>query len=434
MRRKPTPIIIVQGAQWGSESKGMVAASLCLRRKVDYAVRTGAVNAGHTVYYKGRKYVNQQLPTGWVNPETVLVLGPGAYVNPFQLVDEITMIEGATGKLPQVLIDFRAGLHLPEHTDRAKASNRHYKIGATSKGCSEAILDRIRLRGSGGRLFKDWVMAEDGTGSSGVEGQPILDYRFCDTVELLHRAYDAGNSILLEGTQGTLLDLYLGPYPYTTHKQCIASQWVTEAGLSPNMEYEVVLVARTYPIRVAGNSGPMPQEIDWPTLACEINHKRVLANMMPLVNKDAIDMFVKEWEDLGKFPYATPEVEASERNRDAIQRLPEPVVTELKKLFEFTTVTKKLRRVARLDMDSLKYSVMLNRPSWIFMTFMNYEFPERWGDKFAGPGYGRFDPKIRQYLSEIESATGIRIGGVSWGPEDDNIETFGYVNSSPVSK
>lgn len=402
-RVKPKPIIIVQGAQWGSEAKGMVAAALCERRNVKYAVRTGAVNAGHTVYYQNRAYKMQQLPTGWVNDDTEMVIGPGAYVNPAQLGYEVELLLAA-GWHGQVYIDSRAGLHLPIHTERAGQSGRHYAIGATGKGCSEAIVDRIRLRGNGGQLFRDWL--------TGQWVQPWMEHIVLgDSAELLHRAYDRGDQILLEGTQGTLLDLYLGPYPYTTHKQCTAAQWVVEAGLSPQMEYETVLVARTFPIRVAGNSGPMSNEIDWPTLTQEINQKLILDGKPPMVNPDAVAYFVHEWVELGKAPYASKEVEASERNRDAWHKCPPDIRDELAKLWEFTTVTKKLRRVARMSLPDLKYSVMLNRPSWLCLTFLNYEFPGTWSNPLDGPPAG-----YKEYMDAIESATGAKIGAITVGP------------------
>lgn len=406
MTMKPKPILIVQGAQWGSEAKGMVAAALCERRNVRFAVRTGTVNAGHTVYKDGKRYVMQQLPTGWINPGTDLVIGPGAYVNPPILEHELNMVREA-GYKGLVYVDNRAGLHLPEHTERAGASGRHYSIGATGKGCSEAILDRIRLRGKGGMLFKDWCN----------EHHPpdrISNIIFADTARILNVAYDTFDQILLEGTQGTLLDLYLGPYPYTTHKQCTAAQWVTEAGLSPALDYEVVLVARTYPIRVAGNSGPMPQEIDWPTLATEINGKLRTAGKAPMINELAIGAFETAQNNFPIQRYAGLHEWLSESNRDAWNQLTEAQRLELAKLFEFTTVTKKLRRVSRLDIESLKYSVMVNRPSYIVMTFMNYEFPESWGKSELDAGDAK---NFCDYTMNILKQTGARVAACTTGPE-----------------
>lgn len=301
----PRPIIIVQGGQWGSEAKGAIAAWMCQRRKVDYAVRTGGVNAGHTVHYPGANgqevFKMQQLPTGWVSSRTTLVLGAGTFVHPQILNDEIKMVNEALGGgediRTRLVIDNRVSLHLPEHQEQAKLENRHHAIGATGKGCSVALVHKIAYRGRGCKLFKEWL---EGTQST-HHHYPYLQgshFRFADTAVMLHDAYDGGKLILLEGTQGTKLDLHLGPYPYTTHKQTTAAQWVAEAGLSPNMQYEVALVVRTYPIRVAGNSGPMPQEITWPNLAREINRKLMLHRMPQRVKSYAIEQFEAALHDI----------------------------------------------------------------------------------------------------------------------------------------
>lgn len=402
------PILIVQGAQWGSEGKGMVAGALCERREVRLAVRTGAVNAGHTVYHKGKPYKMQQLPVGWVAGDNCdLVIGAGAYINPEIFFWEMEIIRGA-GFTGLIMVDHGAGLHLPEHTDRAGASGRHYLIGATGKGCSEAIRDRIGLRGKGGKLFKDWC-EDNGVTSRG--------WHFADTVYYLNSAYDGGEQILLEGTQGNMLDLYLGPYPYTTHKQTLASQWVTECGLSPSLDYEVVSVVRTYPIRVAGNSGPMPEETSWLDLAMVINSKRAQAGMEPIVKFEALDSYRLALTHYPESRYPSREVYLSEHDRDAWNLLIPDYKEELAKLFEFTTVTKKLRRIARMDIPGLQRSLMIDRPAWIALTFLNYEFPELWGEeKFVLGG----NKGVVEYLQDLEEQLGYTVGAVTTGPESQH--------------
>lgn len=399
---KPKPVILIQGAQWGSEAKGMVAAALGRRRSVKYAVRTGTVNAGHTVYYKGRPYKMQQLPCGWVHGAE-LVIGPGAYVHPEILDREIRVVEQATGSYPIVWVDYRCGLHLPVHTERAGRAGRHYTMGATGKGCSEAVVDKIKNRGSGGMLFSDWRREASHPNAT----------QFCDTVELLNGAYDAGEQILIEGTQGTMLDLHLGPYPYTTHKQCTAAAWITESGLSPSLDYEIVLVARTFPIRVAGNSGPMAGEITWTTLAREINSKLEAAHQSPLIMASSLDVFDRSVEIAGReIDYIDDNHRLSEIHKNALEMLDVKTLIDLRKLFEFTTVTKKLRRVARLDLDLLRYSVMINRPAWIALTFLNYVFPTMTPGEGPAIGYG-------EYIDSIEAAVGCKIQAVTVGPEDN---------------
>jgi adenylosuccinate synthase len=414
------PILLVQGSQWGSEGKGMVAGALCERRKVDYAVRTGAVNAGHTVYHKGKPYKMQQLPVGWVaGDDTILVIGAGAYIHPEIFFDEVRLVR-EVGYRGAILVDEGAGLHLPEHTDRASMSGRHYTIGATGKGCSEAIRDRIALRGKGGKLFKDWMRENYKSAGDGADGLGST-WVFSDTVQNLNQAYDQGRQILLEGTQGNMLDLYLGPYPYTTHKQTLASQWVTEAGLSPSLDYEVVSVVRTYPIRVAGNSGPMPGEIDWPTLAIEINNKLRVAGLPVLVSPMTINSFILAKKNFQRDRYPSEEVWKSESDRDAWNLLSVPEREELSKLFEFTTVTKKLRRIARLDIPGLQRSLMVDRPAWVALTFLNYEFPELWGAEELVLGSHK---GVIRYMLDLEEELGYPVGAVTTGPESKHFHDY----------
>jgi adenylosuccinate synthase len=377
------PVQIVVGGGWGSEAKGAIAAYLALKDEVDIGVRTGATNAGHTAYYDGTPVVMQQLPVSFVNPNTSLVLGAGALIDVDILNREVELINRLTGRdvRERLTIDYRAYIHRTAHHDRATAANRHHLMGATGKGCSEALIDRVRLRG-----LDDWTV--------GHNPELFQGYQIADTEQLLNYAWDEGAKIQLEGTQGQLLDLYLGPYPYTTHKQTGPAQWMSEAGLSPALPTDVVMVIRTYPIRVAGNSGPMPLEISWPILAREINDKRTMAGLAPIVSEYAIAEFENavrrasvsfdiptgsdgldqhEWSDRMYHRAAL-----SELNKAALLLLPDEVRAELLNLFEMTTVTKKLRRVARLGDESLLAAARQIRPHRVALTFMNYAFPERW--------------------------------------------------------
>lgn len=450
----PKPIVIIQGGQWGSEAKGAVAAAICLQRNIDIAVRTGAINAGHTVVYNGTAYAMQQIPTGWVNPHTSLFIGAGAYIHPPTLFREIEMINAAMPEMDvrdRLYIDYRCGVHDEAAEDASKSANRHHSIGATGKGCSEAIVNKIRNRNNGAVLFREWCKHE--VLRNGGTHIPV-GLVFTDTCDLLNSNYDAGKSILIEGTQGTFLDLHLGPYPFTTSRMTSAANWVAECGLSPALEYEVVLVCRTYPIRVAGNSGPMPGEIEWTELANWVNEKRGI----PLVDPRALGEFQINLQlaaskatldgrykvptinrqfdtDLSQW---TPEqrsefrVAASELHRDALNMCSPEAVKELRKLFEMTTVTKKLRRVAEMDISMLKEAVAINRPAWIAITFLDYVFP-RLANMTAGDVDGsavqgdvKFEPLrwVKQgaatYINGISSALGVPVKWVSTGPKPEN--------------
>lgn len=419
----PNPILIVQGGQWGSEAKGAIAGYLCKSRKIDIAVRTGATNAGHTVIRNGVSFKMQQLPVGFVNPDTTLVIGAGALIDPEILYREVGMINHRLrGDVRDRLkIDYRAGLHVPAHANRSKASGRHHAIGATGKGCSEALVDRIRGRGDPSyHLFGDSAYS--------------ANYDVCDTEAYLNWSWNEGAKILLEGTQGQLLDLYLGPYPYTTHKQTGPAQWMLEAGLSPSLPTEIWMVVRTFPIRVAGNSGPMPQEISWPILAREINDLRVQAGQPYLISETDICAFEEavrscsldfrlpggskgldqhEWSSAQREQFR---VALSELHRAAWDSLPDDARTRLMRLFELTTVTRKLRRIARLDRGSLEVSARQIRPHVVALTFMNYLFPRYWFEKPK-----QASPEIAHTAKQILEVCAAPVKLMTFGPADEHV-------------
>jgi adenylosuccinate synthase len=448
------PITVIQGAQWGSEAKGMVAAALVQRDDYDAIIRTGTVNAGHTVMNNGGNgsvgIAMQQIPVGWINRRTVLVLGPGAYIHPEILAREIRLIDQVLGNSDcrnRLIVDNRCGLHLPYHTGRAKDADRHHKMGATGKGCSEAVVDKIRSRGDADpMLFKDWLLNwGDPDAVLGEDDANLLrGVHFTDTCQWVNDAFDQGKRIMIEGTQGTLLDLHTGPYPYTTHKQTAVGNWVAESGLSISLPYEVALVTRTYPIRVAGNSGPMPGEIDWPTLTRSINRYLESRGLPPRVKADSIKQFEEAcWEvavdGVVNKRFTLPERSGrpcydfhnfselervqhrqaiSELHAEALKLLPGPVVEDLRQVFEVTTVTKKLRRIAELDIPSLKYSIMLNRPAYLVFTFINHIFPDTWGATRWEQVKEETRLGIRDYLIRLEAQLRVPIRYVSTGPQN----------------
>lgn len=311
-------------------------------------------------------------------------------------------------------------------------------IGATGKGCSVALVSKIKDRGKGYQLFQQWL-EERGDGT--IEPIDLHGVTFTDTQSLLHRAYDFGDSILIEGTQGSLLDFHLGPYPYTTHKQTIASQWVTECGLAPGMLYETILVARTYPIRVAGNSGPLSKEITWPNLARTINTKLLRHRLPQRVRSYALVDFETALHELahsGKYSLpghldgspnfdmhkwteserVTYSVALSELNADTLRQLSGPVVTELMYLFELTTVTKKLRRIAEWDGSVVGLQCVYNRASHVVVTFFNYWFPETWAVEAKDFVW---IPEYKKKLQTIEEEIECKVSHITTGPGSEHV-------------
>lgn len=423
-------IIVVQGAQYGSEGKGQVAANLCVERNVDFAIRTGAINAGHTVYYNGVPYKMQQLPTGWVNPNTKLVIGPGAYIHLPTLLAEVRMVgeatgEGVDGVKKRLLIDHRVGYHSIDDENVAKKANRHLHIGATGKGCAEAIIAKIANRGHG-YLFHHTDHAKE---------FQLVDVPGC-IIPALHNSAQ----LLIEGTQGSLLDLHLGPWPYVTSRMTSAANWVAEAGLSPAFKYEIVLVARTYPIRVAGNSGPLPEETSWPTLCRVMNRKRLDKGMTEIVPERALYTFeqvlaeeavafklprnldpLKQhlWSEHDRFMQKET---LSNLNADALRTMAEKFPEDyanVSKVFELTTVTKKLRRIGHLNREILRQVIMRERPSSVVVSFLNYVFPHLWGSTSLGEG------NARAWLYSLQSDLGgTPIDYVTLGPLPGHMVRF----------
>lgn len=428
------PVVIVQGGQWGSEAKGAVAAELCIRRKVDYVVRTGTVNAGHTVMWGDFPVKMQQLPTGWVNRDTRLVIGAGAFIHPEILEREVRLVASLTGEglsdlVDRIYIDERCGMHYEWHTARSTESGRHHKMGATGKGCSEAVMDKIKSRGNDGQhIWQDFQTEPDTLMNT------LKERCTTNTEILLNDVYDQGEQILIEGTQGTLLDLHLGPYPYTTHKQTQAANWLAECGLSCTVEKELVLVCRTFPIRVAGNSGPMQWEISWVELARDINSYLIAKHQLPRVAADSLQQFIYACCDAANhYGISTWHIEkftqkqreqsqeaVSELHKRALQQLPGKVVEDLSRLFEMTTVTKKLRRIARWDDDTMAEAFRLNRPTSVVITFMNYLVPTIWDKRESEISPDEWDA-IMRHIRQIEADHNVHVTMFSTGAKGENL-------------
>lgn len=410
-------VVIITGGQWGSEAKGAVVDNYVRQHEVTAAVRTGCTNAGHTVHYNGVPVAMQQLPVTWANsPETALVIGAGAILDPAVLEREMKLIEHMTGNRPHVRVDYRAWTHDPTYAAQSKAEDRHRTLGTTGKGCSSAMRARIA---------RDEMGTVRQARMAGV--YPILQdacVEVCDTEKFLNDTINNGGDVLLEGCQGTLLDLYLSSdFPYTTHKQTTPAQWMSEAGLSPTLPVEIGMVLRTMPIRVAGNSGDFPGETSWVALARQINEARRVADLGPVVSETALVAFettvleaakrhhlpeylspldMHMWTSQQRYSYRNA---LSEIHKDALLSMNPVTVSHLTQLFEMTTVTKKLRRIANIDARMTETAFRQVRPSWTAITFMNYVIPEYWGETF----YNSFLEE-REWLQTNIVAPALRAG------------------------
>ncbi len=232
------PCSVIVGAFWGDEGKGKIISYLALNDNLDFCVRTGSVNAAHTVWFEDKKYALHMVPAAFLNPKTRLLIAAGANVHVptfFQEV-ELTQVQN------RIAIDQNASIIEQKHSDQDKASAVNKGIGTTGRGVGPALEERVRRTA---KLAKDI---------------PELKPYLADGVEEVNDGLDAGKKVLLEGTQGFMLSLFLsGGYPYVTGRDTGASAIASEAGVGPTRVDDVIIVYKSFMTRVG--AGPLPGEI-----------------------------------------------------------------------------------------------------------------------------------------------------------------------------
>lgn len=251
---KPGQIHVVVGGQFGSEAKGHVAAQLHKRYCIDAAVRVGGPNAGHSaVDSDGRVWALRSIPVAAVvDPDCELIIASGSEIDEQVLDYEINMLEDAGFDVTSRLrIDSQATVLQPKHIDHEQNIALQNKTGSTAKGIGAARADR---------LMRQALLADQVVTPELVHG---------NTSAYLQHLHNSGANILIEGTQGYGLGLHAGFYPYCTSNDCAAIDFVAACHIQPLNHTNNWIVFRTFPIRVAGNSGPMYGETDWATLAAQ---------------------------------------------------------------------------------------------------------------------------------------------------------------------
>ncbi len=232
------PCTVIVGAFWGDEGKGKIISYLALKDNLDFCVRTGSVNAAHTVWKDGQKYALHMVPAAFLNEKTRLLIAAGANVHVGQFFKELeqTKVDGRIG------VDENASIIEEKHSAQDKASAVNRGIGTTGWGVGPAIEERVRRTA---KLAKD---------------VPELKPYLTDGVKEVNDGLDAGKKVLLEGTQGFMLSLFLsGGYPYVTGRDTGASAIASEAGVGPTRIDEVLMVYKSFMTRVG--AGPLPGEI-----------------------------------------------------------------------------------------------------------------------------------------------------------------------------
>ena len=229
---------IVVGGFFGDEGKGKIISYLAIKDNPKIIVRGGAgPNAGHTIRDGDKVYKVRMLPSGFLNKNAKVMIGPGVVINPDVLNKEIQDF-GVSGR---AFIDKHCGIIEETHLLRDSKGELKEKIGSTGSGTGPANADRAM------RILK---LAKDFDSLSSLIVDVPLE---------VNSALAANENVLVEGTQGTFLSLWHGTYPFVTSKDVTASGICADIGLGPTKVDEVIVVFKSYVTRVG--TGPLDKEL-----------------------------------------------------------------------------------------------------------------------------------------------------------------------------
>ncbi|NWF86807.1 adenylosuccinate synthetase [Candidatus Bathyarchaeota archaeon] len=231
------PCTVIAGSFWGDEGKGKIISYLALKDKLDFCVRTGSVNAAHTVWIQSNRYALHMVPAAFVYKKCRLLIGAGSNVHVAKFLEEVE----ATKVKSRIGVDYQASIIEEKHSIQDKTSAHLKGLGTTGWGVGPAVEERVRRTA---KLAKDI---------------PELKPYLTDVTTEVNNAIDADKNVLLEGTQGLMLSLYHGTYPYVTSRDTSASAICSEAGVGPTKIDNVLIVFKSFITRVG--TGPLPGEL-----------------------------------------------------------------------------------------------------------------------------------------------------------------------------
>jgi len=330
------PVSVIVGGQYGSEGKGKVAYWIAQDMRAEVAVRVGGANSGHTVITPdGQRRVFRHLPTAALLEWCVCVLPAGSYLDVPVLLEEIRKVGLDSRRL---VIDPNAVLIGSAEIAAERAAGLRASIGSTETGTGDAVRRRV-ARGGNVRFAKD---------------EPSLGPFIRPATSFLRERLREGERVVIEGTQGFGLSVLHTPhYPFATSRDTTAAGFVSEAGLSPLDVDDVIMVIRAFPIRVPGNSGPLPNETTWADVT----------------------------ESSGS---TAP-------------------------LSELTTVTRRVRRIARFDPEIVGLAIANNRPNRIVLNHLDHV-------DAACRRYAAITQRAHQFLQEVEQGIRQKITFAGVGP------------------
>lgn len=296
------------------------------------------------------------LPIAIVNPKTKLLINAGAIITPEILFNEIEKYKELIGNR-KIYINPRAMIIQKKHREIEK---REIKSGSTFKGCGAAYADKIMRK-------QDVVLAD--------EYFKNINNQYKDVIEIVDTALMINKSmgeVLIEGAQGQDLDINYGlDYPHVTSRMCSASQLIADAGVSAYKVKDIFMIIRPYPIRIS-NKTNIGEEI---------------------YSGDYCGSQEISWEEVARRCGCNVELK------------------------EYTTVTKKVRRVFEMNWERLKYNVMINQPTGIVLNFAQYI---DW-KAYKCRDYNKLPLKVKQFISKIENETNTPVVMIGTGEEEGDI-------------
>jgi adenylosuccinate synthase len=291
---------------------------------------------------EGEEVILRHVPSGVVNPNAVLLLAAGCAIDEAVLIEEVNRLDLRRERL---VVDPRAVLISDSHREEEMEATG--RIGSTGSGTGAALRDRMTRR-------SDLELA-------GQSKRLSAFARVESVAPLLHDQIDRGAEVIIEGTQGFGLSLFHGfSYPFVTARDTTAAGFASEVGLSPRLVDRIIMVVRTFPIRVGGSSGPLPREISW---------------------------------------------------QDVCQLSGAPKVVP-----EFTSVTRRVRRVAQFDLEAVRLACQYNRPTELAVMGLDRMEYKNHGLRDAS----ELTERARSFVELLQTATGVRVRWVGTGFRTDD--------------
>ena len=413
--------LVVVGAQWGDEGKGKVVDLYA--PYADLVVRyAGGANAGHTLVVDGEKQILHLIPSGILHEQTRCVVGQGTVIDPAVFLKEIEALnERGVATQGRLLVSQRAHVVLPHHKliDELREKKSGGAIGTTKRGIGPCYEDKVARRGvrMGDLLHAERLrrnldanlecwrpVAEDLGGTLPTSDEIVKQYAelgellsayIGDAATIVRASIQAGEKILLEGAQGTMLDIDNGTYPFVTSSNAVAGGACAGAGIGPTHIRSAIGIAKAYTTRVGG--GPFPTELDNETGQRLRDAGAEYGSTTGRPRRCG-------WLDLVALRHAV-----------AVNGLSELAITKL----DVLSALPELEICVAYELDGER----LDYPPYERVESVQpiYETLEGWSEDLTTcRSRSDLPPAAQRYLARIEREVGCRVGVVSVGPDRED--------------